>query len=218
MLIYTLGYFLGPQWKTLAFICCPIPILAFLASMYSPQSPVFLVSHGEEPEALSAIKKLYGPQYDSNMELTMIKKGLRRHKSIFKSFKRSKVPAKKEDVNESGKCGNVLNFLHFHKKSQMIQKLKKPEIYKPFQIIILLGFIQQFSGMTILRSYVVKIFNEIFEPDGNEDGCIAKEADMGAIIIGLMRLISFISSLLLSKLLYHFERRRLYFISGKSNF
>ena len=76
LLIYTLGYFLGPQWKTLAFICCPVPILSFLASMYSPQSPVFLVSHGEEPEALSAIKKLYGPQYDSNMELAMIKKGL----------------------------------------------------------------------------------------------------------------------------------------------
>ena len=102
----------------------------------------------------------------------MIKKGLRRHKSIFKSFKRSKVPAKKEDVNESGKCGNFLNFLHFHKKSQMIEKLKKPEIYKPFQIIILLGFVQQFSGITILRSYVVKIFNDIFETDGNEGGCM----------------------------------------------
>ena len=214
LLIYTLGYFFGNKWKILALICCPVPILAFFACLNSPDSPVFLMSHGDEPEALSAIKKLYGPQYDSNMELTMIKKGLRRHKSIFKSFKRSKVPAKKEDVNESGKCGNVLNFLHFHKKSQMIEKFKKPEIYKPFQIIILLGFIQQFSGMTILRSYVVKIFNEIFEPDGNEDGCIAKEAYMAAIIIGLMRLIS---SLLLSKLLYHFGRRQLYFISGKRN-
>ena len=219
-MIYTLGYFLGPQWKFLAFICCPVPILAFLASMYSPQSPVFLVSHGEEPEALSAIKKLYGPQYDSNMELAMIKKGLRRHKSIFKSFKRSKDPAKnvireeEEDVKESGKCAKFLNLLHFDKKSQMIEMFKKPEVYKPFQIIVLLGFVQQFSGMTILRSYVVKIFNEIFEPDGNEDGCIAKEAYMAAIIIGLMRLIS---SLLLSKLLYHFGRRHLYFISGKSN-
>ena len=195
-------------------ICCPLPIFAFFASLYSPDSPVFLMSHGDEPEALSAIKKLYGPQYNSNMELTMIKKGLRRHKSIFKSFKRSKVPAKKEDVNESGKCGNFLNFFNFHKKSQMIEKFMKPEIYKPFQLIILLGFVQQFSGMTILRSYVVKIFNEIFEPDGNEDECIAKEAYMAAIIIGLMRLIS---SLLLSKLLYHFGRRQLYFISGKSN-
>ena len=83
LLIYTLGYFLGPQWKFLAFICCPVPILAFLASMYSPQSPVFLVSHGEEPEALSAIKKLYGPQYDSNMELTMIKKAGIYRRSIF---------------------------------------------------------------------------------------------------------------------------------------
>ena len=195
-----------------------MPIFAFFASLYSPDSPVFLMSHGEEPEALSAIKKLYGPQYDSNMELTMIKKGLRRHRSIFKSFKRSKDPAKniirEEDVNKSGKCASFLNFLHFHKKPQLLEKFKKPEIYKPFQIIILLGFVQQFSGMTILRSYVVKIFNDIFETDGNEDGCVAKEAYIAAIIIGLMRLFS---SLLLSKLLYHFGRRRLYIISGKSN-
>ena len=219
LLIYTLGYFLGPQWKTLAFICCPVPILAFLASTYSPQSPVFLVSHGEEPEALSAIKKLYGPQYDSNMELAMIKKGLGRHKSIFKSFKRKKDPTKnvirEEDVKESGKCAKFLNLLHFDKKSQMIEMFKKPEVYKPFQIIVLLGFVQQFSGMTILRSYVVKIFNDIFEKDGNPKGCVAKEAYIAAIIIGLTRLIS---SLLLSKLLYHFARRRIYFLSGKSTF
>ena len=187
--------------------------------MYSPQSPVFLVSHGEEPEALSAIKKLYGPQYDSNMELAMIKKGLGRHKSIFKSFKRKKDPTKnvirEEDVKESGKCAKFLNLLHFDKKSQMIEMFKKPEVYKPFQIIVLLGFVQQFSGMTILRSYVVKIFNDIFEKNVKEKGCVAQEAYIAAIIIGLTRLIS---SLLLSKLLYHFARRRIYFLSGKSTF
>ena len=86
LLIYTLGYFFGNKWKILALICCPVPILAFFASLNSPDSPVFLMSHGEELEALSAIKTLYGPQYDSNMELTMIKEGLRRHKSIFKSL------------------------------------------------------------------------------------------------------------------------------------
>ena len=37
------------------------------------------------------------------------------------------------------------------------------EIYKPFLIILVLSLIQQFSGMSVLRAYVVKIFNEVFE-------------------------------------------------------
>ena len=197
LLIYTLGYFLGTQWKSIALICCPVPILAFFASLKSPDSPVFLMSHGNELEALSAVKTLYGPQYDSKLELTIIKKDLSGPKAFFRSLS--------NDVKESGIYVNFLNFL---------ERFKKPEIYKPFQIIVLLGFVQQFSGMTILRSYVVKIFNDIFETEETEDGSIAKEAYIAAIVIGMMRLIS---SLLLSKLLYHFERRRLYFISGKSN-
>ena len=109
------------------------------------------------------------------------------------------------------------------KKSQLLKNLKKPEAYKPFLIIILLGIIQQFSGMTILRAYVVKIFNGIFQTNSHDHvdelkcDCdhVAKEAYIAAIIIGITRLIS---SLLLSKLLYHFKRRHLYFVSGKSNF
>ena len=198
LLIYTLGYFLGTQWKSIALICCPVPVLAFFASLKSPDSPVFLMSHGNELEALSAVKTLYGPQYDSKLELTIIKKDLSGPKAFFRSLS--------NDVKESGICVNFLNFL---------ERFKKPEIYKPFQIIVLLGFVQQFSGMTILRSYVVKIFNDIFEKDGNPKGCVAKEAYIAAIIIGLTRLIS---SLLLSKLLYHFARRRIYFLSGKSTF
>ena len=83
--------------------------------------------------------------------------------------------------------------------------------------------------MTILRAYVVKIFNGIFQALENEsidsfdkktlderaNDCshVANEAYIAAIIIGVIRLFS---SLLLSKLLYHFKRRNLYFISGKS--
>jgi len=39
---------------------------------------------------------------------------------------------------------------------------RRPEVARPFGIIILLSIVQQFSGMTILRAYVVKIFNNIF--------------------------------------------------------
>jgi hypothetical protein len=55
------------------------------------------------------------------------------------------------------------NFAHF----------KRSEVFRPFLIIAFLSVIQQFSGMTILRAYVVKIFGKIFSlqdqqwPQGN---------------------------------------------------
>ena len=39
---------------------------------------------------------------------------------------------------------------------------KNPEVYKPFLIVLFLCVVQQFSGMSVLRAYVVKIFNEVF--------------------------------------------------------
>jgi len=47
--------------------------------------------------------------------------------------------------------------------SKNLHHFKRPEVTKPFLIIMFLSIIQQFSGMSILRAYVVKIFNKIFE-------------------------------------------------------
>ena len=54
---------------------------------------------------------------------------------------------------------SLLNNLH---------QIKRPEVTKPFLIIKFLSIIQQFCGMSILRVYVVKIFNKIFEKSDNE--------------------------------------------------
>ena len=39
---------------------------------------------------------------------------------------------------------------------------RSPEVHKPFTIVLFLCVIQNFSGMSVLRAYVVKIFDEIF--------------------------------------------------------
>ena len=103
----------------------------------------------------------------------------------------------------------------------------RPEVYKPFFIILLLSAIQQSSGMSVLRGYVVKIFDEVFSDntngtisvDINNSNCtedIGEEstsdyAYISAIIIAIVRLFS---SLLLSKLLTRYKRRSMYFISA----
>jgi hypothetical protein len=89
-----------------------------------------------------------------------------------------------------------------------------------------LSIVQQFSGMSILRAYVVKIFNEVFsesysrtDPAASAANCTLSEAStttsseayVSAIILGLVR---FFASLLLSRLLRRYRRRFMYFLSA----
>ena len=54
---------------------------------------------------------------------------------------------------------------------------------KPFLIIIFLSIIQQFSGMSILRAYVVKIFNKIFET--TDDDITEGKVDAGPLFLNM---------------------------------
>ena len=61
--------------------------------------------------------------------------------------------------------------------SMQVRQLTHPEVYKPILIVMLMSVIQQFSGMTILRAYVVRIFNNIFEEDGGQDARRSNEGE-----------------------------------------
>ena len=84
-------------------------------------------------EAHEALSKLYGPNYHVTEELEIIQDNLKKLR------------------DSRGRKITYLKELNRH-----------PEIYKPFLIIVILSIIQQFSGMSILRAYVVKIFNDVF--------------------------------------------------------
>ena len=99
---------------------------------------------------------------------------------------------------------------------------------KQLNCLQVLSTVQQFSGMSILRAYVVKIFDEVFTENQNHNASttslnctlnmpsssvssISTEAYVSAIILGIVRLIA---SLLLSRLLRNFRRRFMYFLSA----
>ena len=89
------------------------------------------------------------------------------------------------------------------------------------------SFVQQFSGATVIRGYVVKIFGEVFhreivrelgnnvtslcQCDCDSGNPLSQSAYISAIIIGLIRLLA---SLSLTYLLVHFRRRSLYLTSA----
>jgi len=87
------------------------------------------------------------------------------------------------------------------------------ELYRPLFLITYLTIIQQFSGMTIIRSYVVKIFNSL--GDKGNVGKVQSNAYICAIVISIIRLCASIS---LSKLSKTLKRRSLYYISAGLTF
>jgi len=175
--------------------------LAFISAItLAPESPVYLLAKRRTEEAHEALSKLYGPNYHITEELEIIQDNLKKLR------------------DSRGRKITYLKELNRH-----------PEIYKPFLIIVILSIIQQFSGMSILRAYVVKIFNDVFHRTSltknfqntttllnnctkhSGDGSTSSEAYISAIIIGFVRLLA---SLLLSKLLREFPRRAMYFTSA----
>ena len=61
--------------------------------------------------------------------------------------------------NQDNIQGTILD--HIWYKRSYKQFFTRRELYRPLFFVTFLSFIQQFSGVTVIRSYVVKIFNEI---------------------------------------------------------
>lgn len=143
-------------------------------------------------EAHQALYKLYGPNYRVTEEVEIIQDNLKKLRET------------------RGKKSAYLKNLPNH-----------PEIYKPFLIIVTLSIIQQFSGMSILRAYPVKIFDQVFHNENDKEinvtcdehyiSSISNEAYISAIIMGFVRLLA---SLLLANLLRKYNRRDMYFASA----
>ena len=147
-------------------------------------------------EAHQALFKLYGPNYRVTEEVEIIQEDLKK-------------------LRETR-----------GKKSEYLRNLKNhPQVYKPFLIIVTLSIIQQFSGMSILRAYPVKIFDEVFHDEEKSNANqnvtlndvdqgnsrVSNEAYISAIIMGFVRLLA---SLILANLLRKYNRRHMYFASA----
>jgi len=197
------------RWWEIASLAPLVPLLALLTSMFVPESPVYLVGRGRLEEAEESLRRMYGPLHDARAEVAVIEA----HLTALKAAR-----ARKSDYVRS---------LGDH-----------PEIYKPFLIIVTLSLVQQFSGVSVIRAYVVKIFDEVFsdhsvagslhsvatgqqhnstsvfrEVSGCGDTVHHKTSSMAylsAMVIGVCRLTS---SLALARLLRSVSRRVMYFTS-----
>ena len=186
------------RWWEIASLASLVPITAFLSCMFVPESPVFLVKKGKLEEAEQSVARTFGPDHDNRMEVRIISDNL-------KQLRETKT-----------------------RKSDYIRSIKDhPEVYKPLLIIVFLSLVQQFSGVSVIRAYVVKIFDEVFSDynhqysveDHNKSMIVTQctpesqtsgTAYTSAILIGVCRLIS---SVTLARLLKIYPRRSMHFLS-----
>ncbi|XP_023343548.1 facilitated trehalose transporter Tret1 [Eurytemora carolleeae] len=186
------------RWKTIAYIGLVIPVLALISCILSPESPIYLVSKQQHKKAELSLKRLYGSEFKSRQEVLLLSESL------------NKIQRKRRS------------------KCEYLQNIRKhPDVYRPFLILIILSVVQQFSGVTVIRAYVVKIFHEVFRANNTENignmtiNCedinveggpnkTSGLAYMSAITIGLFRLAA---SLTLARLLLQFRRRNMYLLS-----
>ncbi len=102
--------------------------------------------------------KLYGSECDIDNHIKSLENSLVKYPKKVKTFERQ---CSTSEISLKTKISDNLSkrFHHF----------KRPEVLKPFLIITFLSIIQQFSGMSILRAYVVKIFAKVFENSAEDN-------------------------------------------------
>jgi len=187
------------RWTTIAKIAVAIPVITLLVSFTIPESPIYLIYRKKEDLAEKSMKRLYGENYDTTTRINQIKDNLT---SI---------------MNNGGKRLDYLKKFNKH-----------PELYKPAIIILLFIFTQVFSLTDVLRGYVVKIFDEVFDnvetvaannvtesdimTNGNSTSCVkintvSHMAYISGIATDSTRILA---SLCLARLLVKFKRRTLY--------
>ena len=125
---YSVGAFLS--WRTLAWLCLCVPLLAIPCLALLPHTPAYLLSRGREDEARKAVQFYRGP----NTEL--VEAEMERLRGVLTQEERS-------TTNNLG-----LSAILFSR-----------EYRKPLALSILLMIMQQFSGIKVISSYIVQIFH-----------------------------------------------------------
>ena len=71
LLVYALGFVL--RWHQVALYAPIVPILALLVGLCVPESPVYLMKRENTEGAARAVTRLFGPEYNVDEEVEIIK-------------------------------------------------------------------------------------------------------------------------------------------------
>lgn len=179
------------SWRTVAALGAILPVIAFVWLCFLPESPTWYVNKNRIEEARESLLWLRGG--DSEKASHELQALLLLAKTKCKN-KQLECP----NSNVKGKLASLIDCWW--------NKLNRPEVKRPFSIIITFAMLQILSGSYIVIFYAVEL---ISTATGNDE----KSIDIVKIAV-LTAFMRFLVSILVSVLLFFMGRRSLGICSG----
>ncbi|XP_023324721.1 facilitated trehalose transporter Tret1 [Eurytemora carolleeae] len=181
-LTYFLGKWIG--WRALSSVSCIPPLLSTVLLCFIPESPSFLLTKGRNVEGKMALQWLRGDEYNIEKE----------YQELLTSVNKLRKDSMKIEENFLKKCLRDL--------MSLLLNLIRPDVWKPLLIIIIIMFLQQFTGLATISFYAVSIM---------ESAGSSIDKYTATILYGLVRLLAcFFGSYLIKKA----PRKPLFIISS----
>ncbi|XP_072946399.1 facilitated trehalose transporter Tret1-like [Epargyreus clarus] len=141
LISFSLGAYLN--WRHLALVVASAPVLLFIALLFIPETPSFLLLRGREEDASDSLQWLRGPDSDIRQELATI---------------RTNILASKQ--YHDGRAGKL-------------KVLLSKRLTRPVLITCGLMFFQKFTGAHVFNFYAVPMFKKTFRMMNPHGGAIA---------------------------------------------
>lgn len=141
-LVHLIGSFL--TWQMTALICVVFPFVSLVMTIYSPESPSWLIMKGKHDECRKVFQWLRGESENDELE-EMI---------------HARIQYEKARISEK--------FEHKTNRFQDIMiTIKKPEFYKPIILMMHAHVLVNFAGGTTMSAYSTVIIASVMGPEAN---------------------------------------------------
>lgn len=140
--VHLVGSFLS--WQQTALVCVFFSFASLVMTIYSPESPSWLVSKGKYDEGRKVFRWLRGEGEEDELD-EMIK--------VRERFEEARI--------------NMKNTNRLNRFESMSATIQKKEFYKPIILMIHAYVMVQFSGGTTMAAYSTTIIGLIMGPEAN---------------------------------------------------